>query len=73
MKSPLSEEEGQMKRFVCMLLILALLPCAAALADLEDWEYYVDPDFSIRYPDYLEVYGVPEEENTDNTDPGIDE
>ena len=51
-----------MKRFVSMLMILALLPCAAALADPEDWEYYVDPDFTIRYPDYLEVYGVPEEE-----------
>lgn len=52
-----------MKRLMSLLLVLAfVLPGAAALADLEDWEYHVTDDYTIRYPDYIEIYGVPEEE-----------
>ena len=52
-----------MKRLVCLLLVLAvLLPCAAVMADPEEWDYYNDMEFTIRYPDYLQLYGVPEEE-----------
>ena len=51
-----------MKRFVCLLLALVLLPLTAAWADLDDWESTGDDGFSIRYPDYMAVYGVPEEE-----------
>ena len=51
-----------MKHFVCLLLALVLLPLTAAWADLDDWESTGDDGFSIRYPDYMAVYGVPEEE-----------
>ena len=51
-----------MKRLVCLLLTLALLPCAAALADLDEWEYYYGDGYTIRYPDYMDAYGVPMEE-----------
>ena len=57
-----------MKRLVCLLLALLLFPCVVSLADLEDWEYYESWDFTIRYPDYLQVYGVPEEETGWNMD-----
>ena len=46
-----------MKRLVCLLLTLALLPCAAALADLDEWEYYYGDGYTIRYPDYMDAYG----------------
>ena len=52
-----------MKRFVCLLLALAiLLPGAAALADPEEWEYQSNGDYTIRYPDYMNIYSVLKEE-----------
>lgn len=52
-----------MKKLCCLLLTLAMLAsCAAALADPEDWEYHVTEAYTIRYPDYIRIYGVPEEE-----------
>ena len=52
-----------MKRLACLLLALAvLLPCAGAAADPEEWDYHTTADYTIRYPGYIDIYGVPEEE-----------
>ena len=50
------------KRGILLLILAILLPCAAALADPEEWEYHVTDEYTIRYPDYIRIYGVPEEE-----------
>ncbi|MBR0513562.1 MAG: hypothetical protein IJK06_04840 [Clostridia bacterium] len=47
-----------MKRLVCLLLALVLLPCISALADLDEWEFYTGPDFTIRFPDYMVPYDI---------------
>ena len=57
-----------MKKLTCLLLVLMLLPVGFALADLEDWVLYRGDGFTIRYPDYMDVYGVPEEETGWNMD-----
>ena len=57
-----------MKRLFILLTVLVLIPSAAALADLEDWLLYEGQEFTIRYPEYMQVYGVPEEETGWNMD-----
>ena len=58
-----------MKRLLCLLLALAvLLPGSAAVADPEEWEYQTNGDYTIRYPSYIQIYSVLEEDYGWNMD-----
>ena len=58
-----------MKRMMCLLLALAvLLPVSAAVADPEEWEYQTNGEYTIRYPSYIQIYSVLEEDYGWNMD-----
>ena len=59
-----------MKRFLCVLLVLAMTPCAAALADVEEWPFYESElEYTIQYPDHLmEMYDIPDGDEEWNSD-----